>query len=135
LGIKSYDIIKMENIPCNKKKKNILSREKKSNFREKSLDCGLVRMESLKPLPVARRFASKRTIYRNKPHAFCRTHFITAHRFVASLLTRYPYKQHGFRLSNLNLMERIPTDIFTSFKTNSCTYFKNTLSHPHLLKH
>jgi len=29
----------MENIPCNKKEKNILSREKKSNFRKK--DFGL----------------------------------------------------------------------------------------------
>jgi len=104
----------MENIPCNKKEKNILSREKRNTFRKKSLDCGLVRMGSLKSLPVARIFVSKRTAYRNKPHAFCRTIFITAHKFVASLLTRYSSKQHSFRLSNLNLMDRIPTDIFNN---------------------
>jgi len=36
LGIKSYDIIKTENIPRNKKEENILSREKRnSNFRKR----------------------------------------------------------------------------------------------------
>jgi hypothetical protein len=71
-------------------------------------------MESLKSLPVAQRFASKRTAYRNNPHAFCCRLFITEHKFTASLFTRYSSKQHGFRLSNLNLMDRIPVDIFNN---------------------
>jgi hypothetical protein len=62
----------------------------------------------------AQRFASKRTAYRNKPHAFCRRLFITAHKFIASLLTRYSSMQHGFRLSNMNLMDRIPANIINS---------------------
>jgi hypothetical protein len=49
----------------------------------------------------------------NSKH-FAANFFITAHKFVASLLTRYSSKQHGFRLSNLNLMDRIPTDTFNN---------------------
>jgi hypothetical protein len=67
LGIGSYDTINMENSPCNNKQKNILSREKKNNFREKSLDFGLVRMASLKSFLAAQKFASKRPAFRNKP--------------------------------------------------------------------
>ena len=97
----------MENIRCNTKERNILSRGKKSNFRKSVWTVVWWEWHLRILLPLRADLPLKLPPQNQTPRIWLQT-------FDSSLLTRCSSQQHGFRLSNLNFTDRIPPGIFNN---------------------